>query len=252
VTLEVGDILYMPRGFVHEAFTSSSDASLHLTIALATADWTWSVLAARLLSNGKKQDGTTVLAAAQFRKEVEAMDTNSHLWRHSVPPGLICDEGISTEKEAEEAMVLADKMMASDERLKDFSGEEVAAMLIQNINVHNQRQDSVAPPVTTGRCLTEESYVRRLTEEEKEEAEKKKKEKEGGGGGGLVAREELYDVLLRIIGDITTTPVQIKSFEDAELLCPFSKVCFGEVCVVLGILAPCAADGTLMLSVETD
>jgi len=37
-TLRPGDVLYMPRGFVHEASCSDS-LSLHVTVALATHDW---------------------------------------------------------------------------------------------------------------------------------------------------------------------------------------------------------------------
>ena len=39
-TLRVGDILYIPRGHVHEARCSSDDMSFHVTIAIPTFDWT--------------------------------------------------------------------------------------------------------------------------------------------------------------------------------------------------------------------
>jgi hypothetical protein len=38
-TLQPGDVLYMPRGFVHEAHCQDN-LSFHLTVALATHDWT--------------------------------------------------------------------------------------------------------------------------------------------------------------------------------------------------------------------
>jgi len=38
--LRAGDVLYMPRGFIHEAKTQKDDLSFHITIALATHDWT--------------------------------------------------------------------------------------------------------------------------------------------------------------------------------------------------------------------
>ena len=37
--LHVGDVLYVPRGLVHEA-TTGMEASLHLTVAVPTYDWT--------------------------------------------------------------------------------------------------------------------------------------------------------------------------------------------------------------------
>ena len=42
-TLRPGDVLYVPRGFVHEASTGASEASLHVTLAIATHDCTWSL-----------------------------------------------------------------------------------------------------------------------------------------------------------------------------------------------------------------
>lgn len=39
-TLSQGDILYMPRGWVHEAKTDSNQPSFHATVAIATHDWT--------------------------------------------------------------------------------------------------------------------------------------------------------------------------------------------------------------------
>lgn len=41
-----GDVLYMPRGFVHEAKTSSS-SSLHITVALHTSDWDYASILTR-------------------------------------------------------------------------------------------------------------------------------------------------------------------------------------------------------------
>ena len=39
-TLHSGDVLYIPRGHVHQAHTTDAP-SLHLTLAVATHDWTW-------------------------------------------------------------------------------------------------------------------------------------------------------------------------------------------------------------------
>jgi ribosomal protein L16 Arg81 hydroxylase len=41
-----GDVLYMPRGVVHEAKTSSS-SSLHITVALQTSDWDYASILTR-------------------------------------------------------------------------------------------------------------------------------------------------------------------------------------------------------------
>ena len=44
-TLKRGDVLYVPRGFVHAA-TCGEEPSLHATVAVATYDWTWAKLCA--------------------------------------------------------------------------------------------------------------------------------------------------------------------------------------------------------------
>ena len=51
-TLHKGDMLYVPRGFVHEASTSAHQPSLHLTLALPSADWSWASLIGGAASSG--------------------------------------------------------------------------------------------------------------------------------------------------------------------------------------------------------
>lgn len=41
VELQPGDVLYMPRGFVHEAQCQGPASSWHATLAVATHDWSW-------------------------------------------------------------------------------------------------------------------------------------------------------------------------------------------------------------------
>ena len=55
-TLEPGDVLYIPRGHVHEAFTYSNihqtlQPSFHITIALATFDWTFTGVLNTMIQN---------------------------------------------------------------------------------------------------------------------------------------------------------------------------------------------------------
>lgn len=41
IRLQKGNVLYMPRGYVHEAHSTQHTSSMHATIAFATQDWTW-------------------------------------------------------------------------------------------------------------------------------------------------------------------------------------------------------------------
>jgi len=257
ITLEAGDILYMPRGFVHEAFTSH-EPSLHLTIALATHDWSWSRVASRALTGA---GGLTEDAVASFQSDVDSLDTKTNLWRHSIPPCLLCEGGIATGPQRDASVRILERMTQeiNSKATKTNAAETItSALLLETlrgqVEVHNRRQDAVRPPCTKGRCLTQDSFVRRLTEEEKVKIEKAKaeakeeeeEEEEEGGPSGLVARDEIADALMDIIASCTTTPIAVKDFKDAPMLCPFSKVCFAQVCVGLGILAPCEKGGGLL------
>jgi ribosomal protein L16 Arg81 hydroxylase len=66
VLLEQGDMLYIPRGFLHQAVTSSS-ASLHLTLTVPTHDFTYAKVISRAVENalsGVLSSRTTIRATA--------------------------------------------------------------------------------------------------------------------------------------------------------------------------------------------
>lgn len=50
-TVNPGDVLYMPRGFVHMGQSTPDGPSLHLTVAIATHDWSYATLLAGLALN---------------------------------------------------------------------------------------------------------------------------------------------------------------------------------------------------------
>ena len=62
-TLHAGDVLYMPRGFVHQAQTCKDELSFHITIAIATHDWTL----AGIFSSGTEHVLSRVV---DFRKSI--------------------------------------------------------------------------------------------------------------------------------------------------------------------------------------
>lgn len=62
--LEAGNVLYMPRGFVHQARALPGEMSFHVTIALATQDWS----VAGILTNATAQILHTTV---EYRKAVD-------------------------------------------------------------------------------------------------------------------------------------------------------------------------------------
>ncbi|CAK0846345.1 unnamed protein product [Prorocentrum cordatum] len=49
-TMEAGDILYIPRGCLHEAATGEAEPSLHVTVTVPTSDYCWGVHLVRQLA----------------------------------------------------------------------------------------------------------------------------------------------------------------------------------------------------------
>eukprot|EP00928_Gymnodinium_smaydae_P037532 TRINITY_DN26032_c0_g1_i1.p1 TRINITY_DN26032_c0_g1~~TRINITY_DN26032_c0_g1_i1.p1 ORF type:complete len:581 (-),score=136.81 TRINITY_DN26032_c0_g1_i1:82-1764(-) len=96
--LQPGDVLYMPRGFVHEARCPGAESSWHATLAVATHDWSWSKICAATISNALDNE-----AAGR--------------WRAAVPLGLVKPGAGSTSDEA-----------ASAELVEELLGEMRAAL----------------------------------------------------------------------------------------------------------------------------
>lgn len=80
--LHPGDVLYMPRGYVHEACCPGGESSWHATLAVATHDWSWSKVYTAALK--------------------EALDREaSRRWRAAVPLGLGAPTGSASHATAE-------------------------------------------------------------------------------------------------------------------------------------------------------
>ena len=77
---EVGDVLYVPRGFVHEA-TTQNEASLHLTVAVPSYDWTVSRVLCDALQTRLDGPGGLFLSSLM---------SLSHCGRTSCPISVFC------------------------------------------------------------------------------------------------------------------------------------------------------------------
>ena len=266
ITLNPGDILYIPRGYVHEAYTSKSNPSFHLTIALKTDDWSFANQMEIILMIERNNINKNLVQ--QFRKWADTIDENGTnlKWRHSVPPHFICEKLKNLYSDAE-------KKRTFEDIIRSLSGYGEMNNIQQFINVayslsftefefsfgcyifsKNMPQDiefrgeprvrKIYDEKANKTILGPDSYVRRLTREEKEERSKKNTDDDNNNKGGIVARDCLssyFGAILQSIND--HTPVRIGSFgsneENTGMLCAWSKVCFAYVCVELGILIPC-------------
>jgi len=238
--LRAGDVLYMPRGFVHEALTGTLEPSLHLGFAFATHDWSWSSVTAGALI----QAGRPVEEYTAFRANAEAREDCTRgrwWWRRSVPPALFCNAALGARRAAEELAGVAAAEVG-------LFADAVRSAFAAKISFHNDRQDELAPaPIAS--WLSPASLVRRLTDKEKQVRDAAFTPPMQQG---LVAREELAELLPRILSRISTEPVRISDFEgDSGLLCSFGKICFAAVCMDLGLICACDVDGARLARLKS-
>ena len=67
LTLSPGDVLYMPKGFVHSAHTLEGEASVHLTIGIKRSGRRWRDLLASVADDDALESGDTHVRAALAR-----------------------------------------------------------------------------------------------------------------------------------------------------------------------------------------
>jgi hypothetical protein len=108
-TLQPGDVLYMPRGFVHEAHSPSNELSFHVTIALATHDWSL----AELVS-----------------KETERILTQVVDYRQSVLPVTATTTPQTLQKQLDTALTMLKE---------EITAESLLAKLHHRVENHNRR-----------------------------------------------------------------------------------------------------------------
>lgn len=118
--VEQGDVLYIPRGFVHEAHAQAA-GSLHLTVAIPTQDFTWAVAA---------------LDAVKMKLRKPQMAK----WRRCVPLRLL--PGGESEEEMRGWRDELARLM--EDALADMSVESVRHVLDQRMTRHRLRQRDAA------------------------------------------------------------------------------------------------------------
>ena len=244
-THPAGDVMYIPRGFIHEERTGDAAPSLHLTIALPSDDWCWASLVA----------GATVGGHAALTRLRAVRDTRrgEWFWRRSAPPMLVsssvgrhADEvgeggsatdattkvgaGATTAAAARQgALALA----ASVEKEMDLVPGALRDLLLHRAHAHNARQDAVSAAgaaflasskaagmsFATPTCMVRrrregeprqsppmpQEGDRRHREDGQEDGTSRAEESEGEGGGGLSVREEIADAMIESLSRVTAT-----------------------------------------------
>lgn len=245
-TLRPGDVLYLPRGYVHHA-TSMDQVSCHATVACATHDWT--------LAGVLERAGRHVWRRQQQQQHHRLLSLRAALPREvGIRPLTV-----------EQKETLSQQIAAALELLRDeLTIEAVENDMRQKFDRHNGRARvrrdavlslhasmvhqhsslavmSMAPTGPTGptaaRLVSLDSYLRASTEEEK--ASVVPKPGVGQQQVGLHVHDDIYDEAIRLVGRLKENgDVSLQRLRDMDsALCPITRLALAKRCVSLGALA---------------
>jgi ribosomal protein L16 Arg81 hydroxylase len=239
-----GDVLYMPRGYVHEARALQSEPSFHVTIALATHDWTL----AGLMSNATQKLLTTIV---DYRMAVPR-----HVGMRDWMQVPVADkEGL--QQHIQEAFELLQREITAkaihDNLQHKYEQHNRRACSVRMKLIHEKRlpKQSTAAVLSSlpvvgreaSRRVSLSTSIRVATDEEKASLPPTQQPR------GLHVREETYDgiifILQRLKGD-TALQCRVKDLKSIipsidsapnELICDLTLLCFARQCVELGAIA---------------
>ena len=240
ITLKQGDVLYMPRGFVHEASTSSSEPSFHATVALATHDWSLSKTISDVVTQQLESSSKYRLAVhpefGMRNLELVGMDHKEKL------NGLIKDaiDCISSKINVE---IISDHLGAKY-RAHNQCVEEKRKKLCDDATSQsalNMHSNAVVGP-EAAQAVKTNSKVRAGTPEEKASVPPPI----ATHGRGLTVREDTFDSLISILSilrnenktvEVGKLRQEIRNSKGVDMLCELTVISFVKCCVELGAMA---------------
>jgi len=213
-TLEPGTILYMPRGTCHQA-QALDTTSFHVTIALATHDWSWASIVSQL-------------SASLWHSHVAN--------RRAVPRQM--GRGPIDEPSCR------DYLEQMKEQLHELTVDKLQEHMHRKLSMHNGRalQQRHAIPARlsassgTGRraaqWIVPTTRIRKATEEETNQAKQV-----FVGDYGLNVRDSAADTLLQLLETIRQSNETLRLQDlESSTVDEVTLVCFVRECVVLGAL----------------
>ncbi len=247
ITLKPGDALYMPRGYVHEAFTEEHFLSFHATVAIATHDWSLS----KSISSIVRQKLDQVL---DFR-----MAVHPHIGTRSLEHA-----DLKSKNDLKDALERSMDLIKSCVSLESIAGHMERRYELHNNHVQGKRVDLMQSMLSTEKrktsitCMTKlvgveaseavvwdsENRFRASTSEERASAPPPI----ARHGRGLTVRQETCDILLSVL---STLRIEDKAYtlneirdeikerdrHGGEMVCDLTLLCFVRCCVELGAMA---------------
>jgi ribosomal protein L16 Arg81 hydroxylase len=256
--LQPGDVLYMPRGYVHEArcHEKMSMGSFHITIAIATHDWSLlgllqeacqSIFSQRLPIECRK-----AISYPSFGKH-PSLSANSYSKDSAIVQQQI-DDALQVLKEEFTIENINSALFNKYQRHNRCATEQRQAMMQRYRQLrHAVESESEVVGYSAARMVTLQSRIRVATLLEKETARR-----HSLTSCGLHVREEIHDAILSMIqhvqkhAEATFVVQQLRSnlmnmdemapdesSLSASLVCDLSLLCMVRRCVELGAFAVC-------------
>jgi len=226
-TLRPGDVLYMPRGFVHEARCSDS-LSFHVTIALATHDWS---LAGAISTAAQ----TLLTQVVEFRKSILPVTDPKAVQAHLNTAMKMLHEKVTAESVLNNVY---SKMEQHNRR--SFSPRMKLIQSARFPSPTNNINSRDVVGLKAANCLTFTSIIRAATQDERARIQIIQSRPRG-----LNVREETADVIMSIIAKLKSDPtiqcgiINLRSLSPAPnpLVCDLTLLSFAKRAVELGAVA---------------
>ncbi|CAB9500399.1 demethylase and histidyl-hydroxylase NO66 [Seminavis robusta] len=239
-TLQPGDVMYMPRGYVHEALTHEDSCSFHVTIALATHDWTL----AGILTAATE---SILHSVVDYRKALPRTIGGQNIKQIPLHDQEQLQQQIQQafQRVQEEVTVAA----ISESLGNKFHRHNHRAFSVRMKSMHAMRfpSESAPPRVIVGpraaRLVALDSLVRAATPEEKASVIVDKPR-------GLLPREEIAGAIVFIlrkikeaanrefvVKDLRSLLPENVSIPNVDMICPLTLLSFARVCVEQGAIA---------------
>ena len=254
-TLQPGDVLYLPRGYVHEAAASTDCCSLHVTVALATHDWS---LAGTLVSAAEhawsrelalrravdrqwgRRRRVTPAAAEQLQAD---LDRALQLLRDEITvPNVETALRNKYDRHNQRAARVRRPLLAAYDKDSARGASSSAATATTTTNKNDVGVVGRAAAAT----VTLQTRLRAATLAEKEQL--RRSTTTDAPRVGLHVRVETYDGILALLQQLQQ-PGTARSLEGDDdsvvvemvdrnpLICPVTKLSLARRCVELGALA---------------
>lgn len=229
-TLNPGDVLYMPRGFVHEANSPKDELSFHVTIAIATHDWS---------------------LAGMISMETERILTHVVDYRQSILP-LASTTPATLQGHLANALGMLQQEITIDSLLSKLHARienhnrrsvPIRMSLLEEARTSSSSSSNTLSVVVgpqAASLITYISVIRAATAEERASVPTTEPR-------GLHVRPESYDTILSIIGELKQQPDRtcrvldfpslLPAVQPNNHVCDLTLLCLAKRGVELGALA---------------